>query len=195
MFAADTILPQNSGFSFIITTSIWIDIYKCVCVCVCTPKQTWSQLLDRYIQVCVCVCVCARTKTNSVIQVYTSVCVCVCVCVCARARARTPKQTRSFKGAVGHTYQLFTRDSKASHSPENLRFTADRRVHMATELFRGGVTSPATALFPRADTQQASNTWVLTHRGGNGKRLQYSCHKNPGTAWKSPKIWLRRCAP
>ena len=150
MFAADTILPQNSGFSFIITTSIWIDIYKCVCVH--QNKHEHSSWIDIYKCVCVCVCVCARTKTNSVIQVYTSVCVCVCVCVHA------PKQTRSFKGAVGHTYQLFTRDSKASHSPENLRFTADRRVHMATELFRGGVTSPATALFPRADTQQASNT-------------------------------------
>ena len=100
-------------------------------------------------------------------------CVCVCGCfgwfnyICFGwfnfkstfiiKSTNTPKQTQSFKGAVGHIYQLFTRDSKANHSPsENLRYTANTSVHMATELFRGGVTSPPTALFPRFGT-------VLTH--------------------------------
>ena len=62
MFAADTILPQNSGFSFIITTSIWIDIYKCVCVH--QNKHEHSSWIDIYKCVCVCVCVCVCTHQN-----------------------------------------------------------------------------------------------------------------------------------
>ena len=46
---------------------------------------------------------------------------------------------------------------KANHSPsENLRYMANMSARMAIQLFKGGLKSPATALFPGFGT-------VLTH--------------------------------